>query len=185
MINFAPEQNCTLDFSQDLLYNICRETKFGRAERRGVLRMPLEVVETVKKDNRVFVLVDGEAVPRKVWAVERFNEGNKRGDIAKALGVPVQTIFGYTKGLENEFHKPGSGTFGKSVNIVHPLTNVEMPRSEVIRDLYAGGMSRGEIAKVTETSYQVVYGLTRAPKEGVIAEGDEDGEGDGDEENIL
>jgi stress response protein SCP2 len=46
-------------------------------------------------------------------------------------------------------------------------------------------MSRGEIAKVTETSYQVVYGLTRAPKEGVVAEGDEDGEGDGDEENIL
>lgn len=143
--------------------------------------MSLEAVETVKKDNRVFVVVDGVEVPRKEWAVEKFNEGNKRGDIAKALGVPVQTIFGYTKGMENEFHKPGRGGFGKSINIVHPLTNVEMPRSEVIRDLYAGGMSRGEIAKVTETSYQVVYGLTRAPKEDISAEMGTDE----DEKNIL
>lgn len=132
-------------------------------------------MEIVKRDNRVFVIGDdGVEVPRKEWVIAQFEAGQKRGDIAKSLGVPVQTVYGYTKGLVNEFHSAGGQgrSGGTKVVVVHPLTGVEMARSEVIRDLYAGGMGRGEIAKLLETSYQVVYGLTRKPSIEVDGGGD-------------
>ena len=123
-------------------------------------------MEVVKRNNRVFVVDDdGVEVPRKEWVIAQFEAGQRRGEIAKSLGVPVQTIFGYTKGLVNEFHAAGGRGGRNAMTVTHPLTNVEMPRADVIRDLYAGGMSRGEIAKLLETSYQVVYGLTRKPSD--------------------
>lgn len=122
-------------------------------------------VEQVKKENRVFVLVDGKEMPRKEYVVQEFKKDRKRQEIANELGVPVQIVFGYTKGMENKHHKPGVGGFGRSAATVKdPETGQEMPRNAYIKKQFDAGKSRGEIAKELECSYQVVYNATKKPK---------------------
>ena len=127
----------------------------------------LEQVTTVKRDNRTFVLTAAGEVPRKQWIIDRFNENYKRGEIAKALGVPVQIVFVATRGLTNEHHKEtiARETGASRAMIINPTTGEEQPRGQVIRELYESGMSRNDIAKLTETSYQVVYSYTKPRKE--------------------
>lgn len=129
------------------------------------------MVEQVKRNNRAFVIVDGKEVARKEWAIEKFSQDMKRGDIAKMLGVPVQTVFGYTRDLTNAFHHPGKGGFGgaSKIMVMNPLTGEEDSRANVIRELYEGGMPRGEIAKKLECSYQAVYAVTKKLDEPVIS----------------
>lgn len=139
------------------------------------------MVEQVKRNNRVFVIVDGKEIARKDWAIDKFSQDMKRGDIAKMLGVPVQTVFGYTRDLTNAVHHPGKGGFGgaSKVMVTNPLTGEEDSRANVIRALYEGGMPRGEIAKKLECSYQAVYAVTKkldAPEVPVL---DEDVSADG------
>ena len=109
----------------------------------------------------MYVTENGVEMSRKEWVLTKFAANWKRGQIAKALGVPVQVIFGYTRDLTNTYHRPNVGA-GRTAGVaINPLNGETATRSEVIKQLAASGKSRGEIVKMLGVSYQVVYNATK------------------------
>jgi len=98
-----------------------------------------------------------EGLTRKAYIRKLFQEGWKRSDIAKHLGVKYQIVFAATKDLENEHH-PKSGTRGSRGRVLMPDGT---PRVEYIRAQVAAGRSRKEVAEELGISYQQVYQATK------------------------
>ena len=97
---------------------------------------------------------EGQEKSRKQQILELFQQDLSRSEIAKRLGVPYQVVYQYTKGMTNAATKPGGGAR-------RVILDNGMPRAEYIRQEFAKGRSRSEIAKELGVPYQVVYAATR------------------------
>jgi DNA invertase Pin-like site-specific DNA recombinase len=120
---------------------------------------------------------------------EMFKAGKSRSEVAKELGVTYQTVFAATRGVEG-----GGGTSvgRQKIMVTHPDTGDEVPRIDLIRELFEHGKSRGEIAKLLNTTYQIVYQATKGAEQAEADDEDEeledgeeaeDGEEDEDDED--
>jgi DNA invertase Pin-like site-specific DNA recombinase len=119
---------------------------------------------------------------------EMFKAGKSRADVAKELGVTYQTVFAATRGIEG-----GGGTSvgRQKIMVTHPDTGEEVARIDLIRELFEKGKTRGEIAKLLNTTYQIVYQATKGAEQEAAEDEDEeleDGEegedGEDDEDEI-
>lgn len=137
----------------------------GRSSVNAVIKVTANNQYVNEVDGKVFV--DGELyegavedlgelqnADRNEWIISKAQEGVSRGDIAKMLGMSYGVIYNITKELE--------GTREKHEVTLEDGTVVS--RSEYIRMLYAGGKSRGDIAKELDVPYTVVWQATKVVK---------------------
>ena len=158
-----------IQMEQNQVVEAVVEAKVEAVEMAPAIEHAAEITLS-KRDNRVYVTENGVEMSRKEWVLNKFAADWKRGQIAKALGVPVQVIFGYTRDLSNAFHKPNVGAGRTAGTAVNPLTGESATRTEVIKQLSAAGHSRGEIVKMLGVSYQVVYNATKELKAAEVVE---------------
>jgi transposase len=88
-----------------------------------------------------------------------YGDGKTRSEIAKHFDVTYQTVFAATKTM------PTNGAASASLGRERVYVDVDgerVPRLQYIRDRYAGGATRGEIAKELNVSYQIVYQATKS-----------------------
>lgn len=165
--------------------NMTNEAEAGTSRGRGAIS---SVVKVTKEGNKLVevkaidgvdcVFMDGEATGyaieedkiidtmtndlidtvidknRNTWINERVNQGTSRGDIAKMLDVSYGVVYAATKDIE-----------GSRVKHDIKLDNGEtISRAEYIRRLFAEGKSRGDIAKMLEVPYSVVWQATKTEK---------------------
>ena len=137
----------------------------GRSSVNAVIKVTANNQYVNEIDGKVYV--DGELyegavedlgelqnADRNEWIIAKAQEGVSRGDIAKMLGMSYGVIYNITKELE--------GTREKHEVTLEDGTVVS--RSEYIRMLYAGGKSRGDIAKELDVPYTVVWQATKVVK---------------------
>lgn len=137
----------------------------GRSSVNAVIKVTANNQYVNEVDGKVYV--DGEPyegavedlgelqnADRNEWIISKAQEGVSRGDIAKMLGMSYGVIYNITKELE--------GTREKHEVALEDGTVVS--RSEYIRMLYAGGKSRGDIAKELDVPYTVVWQATKVVK---------------------
>lgn len=137
----------------------------GRSSVNAVIKVTANNQYVNEVDGKVYV--DGELyegavedlgelqnADRNEWIISKAQEGVSRGDIAKMLGMSYGVIYNITKELE--------GTREKHEVTLEDGTVVS--RSEYIRMLYAGGKSRGDIAKELDVPYTVVWQATKVVK---------------------
>ena len=137
----------------------------GRSSVNAVIKVTANNQYVNEVDGKVYV--DGEPyegaiedlgelqnADRNAWIIAKAQEGVSRGDIAKMLGMSYGVIYNITKELE--------GTREKHEVTLEDGTVVS--RSEYIRMLYAGGKSRGDIAKELDVPYTVVWQATKVVK---------------------
>lgn len=95
-----------------------------------------------------------EEVLRNEWIKEQVGAGVSRGDVAKALDLSYGVIYNLTKEL--------AGT-----RTQHNITlddGTVISRAEYIRQQYADGISRSDIAKELGVAYSVVWQATKVEK---------------------
>lgn len=146
----------------------------NESEAAGRGRSTVNAVITVTEDGRYVtedaegnIVVDGEVfageladlgelkkVDRNEWIVSKVSAGVSRGDIAKILDMSYGVIYNITKDLEGTREK----------HEVELEDGTVISRSEYIRQLYAAGKSRGEIAKELDVAYPVVWQATKVVK---------------------
>lgn len=137
----------------------------GRAATNPIIKLTAEgeVVITGEDGN---IYINGklaEAMPaedtltevkRNDWIKEQVAAGVSRGDIAKALDISYGVIYNLTKDSE-----------GTRVKHMVTLDNGEqISRSAYIRQLFAEGKTRAEIAKELDVAYPVVWQATKTEK---------------------
>lgn len=146
----------------------------NESEAAGRGRSTVNAVITVTEDGRYVtedaegkIVVDGEVfegeladlgelkkVDRNEWILSKVAAGVSRGDIAKILDMSYGVIYNITKDLEGTREK----------HEVELEDGTVISRSEYIRQLYAAGKSRGEIAKELDVAYPVVWQATKVVK---------------------
>ena len=130
-------------------------------EKEGVLvKKALAVKESAVVESAVVenegVLVE-KAPSRADLIREMYAADQSRAEIAKALGIRYQAVYQVTKGIVNAHH--GAETTGRTILV--QTDGGLRPRREVIREMYAAGRSRGEIAKEFGILFQTVYQATK------------------------
>jgi DNA invertase Pin-like site-specific DNA recombinase len=106
---------------------------------------------------------------------EAFKSGKSRSEVAREFDVTYQTVFAATRGMEGG----GGPSVGRQkIMVTHPDTGEEVARIDLIREMFEGGKSRGEIAKALNTTYQIVYQATKGAEQAA----DEDDEDEDDDE---
>jgi len=120
------------------------------------------------QEKQSYVLDNGEPTSRAGYIRQEFMKDRSRKEIAEELGVRYNIVFSATANMFNSHHPEGGGTRGQSVNAEHPETKETMPRRQIMRDLYAKGWTRKEIASHFKSPYGTVYGATKdvEPPEG-------------------
>ena len=145
-------------------------------EERAVEENAVEEKEGVLMENALAVVEESAAVEKEGAAVDAAVEAvvekapsradliramyaadQSRAEIAKALGIRYQAVYQVTKGLTNAHH--GAETTGRTILV--QTDGGLRPRREVIREMYAAGRSRGEIAKEFGILFQTVYQATK------------------------
>lgn len=145
-----------------------------------------EAVTPGGETETLYYLMDGSACSKSAFIREQFVKGNKsRKQIAEEYAIPYRTVYGATVNMENEAEPTSRGrglTFskipvtaegeyvmtkddvvfvnGKAIEGPAPET-MQMDRNEWIKNQVANGVSRGDIAKILDLSYGVIYGLTK------------------------
>lgn len=105
----------------------------------------------------------GQEMPRADYIRERFEGGAHRREITEELGVAYQIVFASTRDLTNAHHAPGKRG-GNSSQIT--VTNeegeeVQIARTEYMRQEYRNGRERSEIANELGVSYGLIYSATK------------------------
>ena len=132
-------------------------------EKEGVLmKKALAVEESAVVEKEGVLAVEESAVEEKAPSRadlirEMYAADQSRAEIAKALGVRYQVVYQVTKGVVNAHH--GAETTGRTILV--QTDGGLRPRREVIREMYAAGRSRGEIAKEFGILFQTVYQATK------------------------
>jgi len=104
----------------------------------------------------------GEKKPRREIMRELYTAGWTRNEIATHFKTAYGTVYSATKDLEAPEGSKSAG--GGKVIIVHPETGEEVPRIDFIREKWAGGWSRRQIADAAGCDYSVVWMATREEK---------------------
>jgi len=121
----------------------------------------------------------GEQRLRKDIMRELYEEGWTRGEIAHHFQCPYGTVYGATRDIEPPEGARNRG--GGKVMMTHPDTGEEVPRVDFIREKFAEGWSRREIADAAGCDYSVVWMATKEDKdEGQEQEDKKDKESDED-----
>lgn len=107
-----------------------------------------------EKVDDVTALGELQEVNRNEWIKEQVDQGVSRGDIAKWLDMSYGVIYNITKDQEGTRQR---------VEITDENGKV-MSRAEYIRQQYAAGKSRGDIAKELDVPYNVVWQATKTTK---------------------
>lgn len=156
--------------------------KFDEMEREEFV----EEVETAEVEaSAEWTLADGTACSKSAFVREQFLTFNKsRKEISEEYDIPYRTVYGATVNMENDAEPTSRGrgtTFSKidvtedgklvvvkddvvfidGVEAEEMPETIEMDRNEWIKNKVAEGVSRGDVAKMLDLSYGVVYGLTK------------------------
>lgn len=140
--------------------------------------------EEVNKE--VWTLQDGTECTKSAFVREQFVLFNKsRKEISEGFDIPYRTVYGATVNMENDAEPTARGrgvTFSK-INVTEdnkivtevdgfiyvdgeehegPMPVVEeVDRNEWIIQKVKDGMGRGDVARLLDVSYGVVYNLTK------------------------
>lgn len=152
--------------------------------------IPQDAAATDNKDedNRKWFSLGGQEISKSAFIREQFTQANKsRKQISEEYNIPYRTVYGATVNMENEAEPTSRGrgvTFSK-INVTEdnkvvfvkdgivtidgeaqpegtatPET-IEVDRNTWIKEQVAAGKNRGDIAKILDLSYGVIYGLTK------------------------
>lgn len=173
------------DLSMEIVENVMD------SEMQGEVVVNAEVPATSeenKEDNRKWFNLNGEEVSKSAFIREQFTVVNKsRKQIAEDNDIPYRTVYGATVNMENAAEPTSRGrgiTFSKinvttdnkvvfvkdgviTINGEVQPEGIEVPettevdRNTWIKEQVAAGVHRGDIAKILDLSYGVVYGLTK------------------------
>ena len=139
--------------------NVTEDGKYVAEDAEGNILVDGEVFageladlgELVKVDRNEWIM---SKVDRNEWIMSKVKDGVSRGDIAKILDMSYGVIYNITKDLEGTREK----------HEVELEDGTVISRSEYIRQLFAAGKSRGEIAKELNVAYPVVWQATKVVK---------------------
>jgi len=109
-----------------------------------------------------------EQMPRKQAMEDLYANGWTRREIAAHFETSYGAVYSATKDIEPP--EGSKAAHGGKVMITHPDTGEQVPRVDFIREKYAEGLARREIADLAGCDYSVVWMATREDKE----EADED-----------
>jgi hypothetical protein len=104
--------------------------------------------------------VTKENISRADYCREQVEAGRSRGDVAKELGVAYATVYAATKDLKV------SGSAG-GARVVVEVDGEKKGRADYIRELFAEGKTRREIANEIGCDYAVVWAATKTLTEKV------------------
>ena len=132
--------------------------------------------EQEKAPVQKYVLDNGQEASRSEYIRQEFLKNKGRSEIAKELEVSYNIVFSATANMYNEKHPEGEGRKGgRSIMVKDPRDEnaPERPRSEIMKEMYAEGYTRSEIAVQFEVPYATVYGATKdiEPPEGTKTHG--------------
>lgn len=131
-----------------------------------VLRVNADL-EFIDAEGNVCDEADAATIMRVDLVKELFEAGLSRKTIAEYCDVKYATVYSATKGMTNSTSRTTKRV------IVHPETGEEINRVDYIRELFAAGMTKKEIAtKLTILTgelvdYAVVWAATKPAKEEV------------------
>lgn len=146
-----------------------------------------EFVEEVEgtEEEVIWTLDDGTECSKSAFVREQFLTHNKsRKEISETYDIPYRTVYGATVNMENDAEPTSRGrgvTFSKidvtednklvvvkddvvfidGVEVDEMPDTIEMDRNEWIKAKVEEGISRGDVAKMLDLSYGVIYGLTK------------------------
>lgn len=139
-------------------------------------------------DKQMYMLANGSQGSRAAYIREMFLEDNfSRKEIAEKTGLPYRVVYSATVNMVNEAEPAGRGRAVTNSTIkVYGINNTliklqadgtcydattgepvdtadvkDMSRNDWIKEQVEAGVSRGEIAKILDLSYGVVYNLTK------------------------
>lgn len=148
-----------------------------------------EVAEAAEAaDKKTYTMNDGSQGSRAAFIREKFLVDNmSRKEIAETFGFPYRVVYSATVNMSNSAEAPARGRTasnatikvnadGACVTVEDGVTMIngepaaegidvgelhEVSRNEWIKTQVEAGMSRGDIAKILNLSYGVVYGITK------------------------
>lgn len=117
--------------------------------------------EGAVSSRRGVILEDG--TPRAEKMREMARQGVSRGEIAKHFDTPYATVFAATKDIYPK-GEGGEGAVRQRVVIKTP-DGREVGRAEYIRELFAQGATRRQIANQLQCDYAIVWAATKGKKD--------------------
>jgi transposase len=186
-VKIAPQKyelkNGTMGSRSAHIRELYVEDGMSRGEIAEMLGISYNVVHaaTANLDNgttgtvgaRIMVKNDkGDEVARVDYIKELAEGGMDRGAIAKKLGIAYGIVYAATKSME------GVAASGHGGKVMIEVNGEKVPRADYIREQFALGRNRREIATEVGCDYAVVWSATKPAKvEGAEgAEGAEDAE---------
>lgn len=134
----------------------------GRAVQNAVIQVTDDnALVVVTAEGQCFV--NGEAVesapethdkPRNEWIQEQVKAGMERSEIAKLLDISYGVVYNLTKDETNT----------RTKHMVTLEDGTEISRNDYIRQRFADGVERGDIAKELDVPYSVVWQATKVEK---------------------
>lgn len=138
-------------------------------------------------EKQLYTLKDGSQGSRAAYIREMFLEDNlSRKEIAEKTGFAYRVVYSATVNMINDAEPAGRGRAATSANIkvhgddkalikqsgddfidaatgevIDEADITEMSRNEWIKEQVEAGVSRGDLAKLLDLSYGVVYNLTK------------------------
>lgn len=115
----------------------------------------------------------GEQMARREIMRDLYGEkGWTRGEIANHFQCPYGTVYGATRDVDPP--EGSKAAKGGKVMITHPETQEQVARVDFIREKWAEGWTRRQIADAAGCDYSVVWMATKEDKE----EGGDEGQSD-------
>lgn len=105
----------------------------------------------------------GETMSRRDVMRDLYGKGWTRNEIATHFKTPYGTVYGATKDVEPP--EGSAAARGGKVIITHPETGEQVPRVDFIREKYAEGWTRRQIADAAGCDYSVVWMATKEDKD--------------------
>lgn len=164
----------TYDINYRTVYGACQnlvndaaEEKRGRSAVEATIQVNAENQPVVvTKEGKTLVagvevdaeLEEGtlETVNRKEWVLAQIEAGMEKNEVAKQLNVSHGVIYSITK--------DATGLNNRTKVMITLEDGTEISRSKHIRNLYAAGVTRKDIAKQLDVAYNVVYQATKEEK---------------------